>query len=75
MTASSSVFGTPEDRREWWPDATLGGAVAFVGLAEQTSGFQFLEGLTRDSLVLIPASAWPQGCPGGSRAPHWWSSG
>jgi signal transduction histidine kinase len=53
MTASSSVFGTPETRREWWPDATLGGAVAFVGLAEQTSGFQFLDRFTRDSFVLI----------------------
>jgi signal transduction histidine kinase len=53
MTASSSGPGTPEARREWWPDATLGGAVAFVGLAEQTSGFQFLDELTRDSLVLI----------------------
>ncbi|MDX6233261.1 MAG: hypothetical protein QOH68_2265, partial [Nocardioidaceae bacterium] len=53
MTASSSVFGTPQTRREWWPDATLGGAVAFVGLAEQTSGFQFLDRFTRDSFVLI----------------------
>jgi signal transduction histidine kinase len=53
MTATSSVFGTPETRREWWPDATLGGAVAFVGLAEQTSGFQFLDRFTRDSFVLI----------------------
>ncbi|WP_159538983.1 sensor histidine kinase [Aeromicrobium sp. 9AM] len=48
-----SGFATPEARREWWPDATLGGAVAFVGLAEQSSGFQFLDEFTRDSLILI----------------------
>ncbi len=53
MTMSMSGFATPEARREWWPDATLGGAVAFVGLAEQTSGFQFLDEFTRDSLILI----------------------
>ncbi|MEV7396630.1 histidine kinase [Aeromicrobium sp. NPDC092404] len=53
MTASSSVFGTPEARREWWPDATLGGAVAFVGFAEQTSGFQFLGEVTLDAWVVI----------------------
>ncbi len=53
MTTSMSGFATPEARREWWPDATLGGAVAFVGLAEQSSGFQFLDEFTRDSLILI----------------------
>ncbi len=53
MTASTSAFATPEARREWWPDATLGGAVVFVGLAEQSSGFQFLDEFTRDSLILV----------------------
>lgn len=53
MTASPPGAATPEARHEWWPDATLGGAVAFVGFAEQTSGFQFVDEFTRDSLVLI----------------------
>jgi signal transduction histidine kinase len=75
MTAATSRFGTPESRREWWPDATLGGAVALVGFAEQTSGFRFPDEFTRDSLILVIGFAVAAGLsrrlPGAALAIVW----
>jgi signal transduction histidine kinase len=53
MIAQSSRAGTWDPHREWWPDVVLGGAVAFAGLAEVTSGFQFFYDFTLDSWLVI----------------------
>jgi signal transduction histidine kinase len=73
MIAQTSGAGNPH--HEWWPDAVLGGAVAFAGLAEVTSGFQFFYDFTLDSWLVIAGFSLAVGLsrriPGAALAVIW----